>query len=155
MIMATMNRWDPFQDALTLREAMSQLFEQSVVDPTSNSRGQFIPALNLSETPESYIVELAVPGIKQDDLDVTVENSILTIKGEIKQETQEKNRNYHRREWRAGAFVRTVSLPTSVNADQIHAELKDGLLWLNIPKDEAAKPRKISLSMNGNAQPAL
>jgi HSP20 family protein len=129
-------------------ETLSQLFEQSVVDPSNTRRGQFVPALNLSETPESYIVELTVPGLKQGDLDITVENSILTIKGEIKQETQDKQRTYHCLEWRTGAFVRTVSLPTSVNADQIRAELKDGLLWLDIPKDEAAKPRKISLSMN-------
>lgn len=151
--MATMNRWDPFQDALTLREAMSQLFEQSVVDPSSTRRGQFVPALNLSETPDSYIVEVAVPGLKQNDLDITVENSVLTIKGEIKQETEQKNRTYHRLEWRTGAFSRTVPLPSSVNAEQIRAELKDGLLYLAIPKAEAAKPRKISVTTN--TQPAL
>ena len=151
--MATITRWDPFQDALTLREAMSQLFEESVVNPTSARRGQYIPALDLSETPDGYTVELVVPGLKSDNLDITVENSILTIKGEIKQEAQDKQRNYHRVERRYGSFVRTVSLPTTVKADQIQAELKDGLLRLDIPKAEAVKPRKISVSVN--AEPAL
>jgi HSP20 family protein len=146
--MATMTRWDPFQDALTLREAMSQLFDESVVSPVNGRRGQgFVPALDLSETSDAYTVELAVPGLKAEDIDITIENSVLTVRGEVKQEKDERKRNYHRIERRYGAFTRTVGLPTSVRSDSITAELKDGILRLEIPKSEERKPRKISVAV--------
>lgn len=146
--MATITRWDPFQDAQTLREAMTQLFDESFVSPTSTRRGQaFVPALDLSETADAYTVELAVPGLKPENLDITIENNVLTVKGEVKQESEEQKRNYHRIERRYGAFTRTVGLPTSVRADAITADLKDGVLRLDIPKAEERKPRKITVAM--------
>lgn len=146
--MATITRWDPFQDAQTLREAMTQLFDESFVSPTATRRGQaFVPALDLSETADAYTVELAVPGLKPENLDITIENNVLTVKGEVKQESEEQKRNYHRIERRYGAFTRTVGLPTSVRADAITADLKDGVLRLDIPKAEERKPRKITVSM--------
>lgn len=154
--MTTVTRWDPVQDMLSLREAMNQLFEESVVNPTAARRGQgFTPALDLSETADAYIVELSVPGLKAENLEITMENSILTVKGEIKQETEEQKRNYHRVERRYGSFVRTVGLPTTVKADAITADLKDGILRLDIPKAEAVKPRKINVAINGNTAPAI
>ena len=154
--MTTITRWDPVQDMLSLREAMNQLFEESVVNPTVARRGQGLtPALDLSETPDAYIVELSVPGLKAENLEITMENSILTVKGEIKQETEEKKRNYHRVERRYGSFVRTVGLPTTVKADAITANLTDGILRLDIPKAEEVKPRKINVAINGNTTPAI
>jgi HSP20 family protein len=151
MIMTTITRWDPVQEMLTLREAMSQLFEESVVNPTVARRSQSItPALDLSETVDAYIVELSVPGLKAENLEVTIENSVLTIKGEVKQETDDQKRNYHRIERRYGAFVRTVGLPTTVKADTITADLKDGILRLDIPKADQIKPRKINVAIKGN-----
>lgn len=148
--MTNVTRWDPFQDMLTLREAMNQLFEESVVSPNTSRRSQnFIPALDLSETPDAYIVEMAVPGMKAEDLEVTVENGVLTVKGEVKQEQQDKQRNYHRVERRFGSFTRTVGLPSRIKADNIHADLQDGVLRLDIPKAEEVKPRKISVAVNG------
>lgn len=147
--MTNITRWDPFQDMLTLREAMNQLFEESVVSPATARRGQgFVPALDLSETADGYVVELAVPGLKSEDLEVTFENGVLTVKGEVKQETEEKKRNYHRIERRYGAFTRSIGLPSTVKADAIQADLKDGVLRLDIPKAEAVKPRKISVAVN-------
>ena len=154
--MTTITRWDPVQDMLSLREAMNQLFEESVVNPTATRRGQAMtPALDLSETPDAYIVELSVPGLKAENLEVTMENSILTVKGEIKQETEDKKRNYHRIERRYGSFVRTVGLPTTVKADAITASLNDGILRLDIPKAEEVKPRKINVAINSNPAPVI
>jgi HSP20 family protein len=146
--MATITRWDPFQDAQTLREAMTQLFDESFVNPTTTRRGQaFVPALDLSETADAYTVELAVPGLKPENIDITIENNVLTVKGEVKQVSDEQKRSYHRIERRYGAFTRTIGLPTSVRADAITADLKDGVLRLEIPKAEERKPRKITVAM--------
>jgi HSP20 family protein len=149
--MATITRWDPFQDVLSLREAMSQLMEESFVQPTAARGGKnFVPALDLSETAEGYLVEAALPGIKPEDVEITVENNVLTIKGETRQEVDDKKRNFHRIERRFGAFQRTIGLPTTVKADAIHASLTNGVLRLEIPKAEEVKPRKISVQVGEN-----
>jgi HSP20 family protein len=146
--MANISRWDPFQDMLTLREAMNQLLEESFVRPTSGPSGQgFVPALDLSETAEGYLVEVAVPGLKPEDVDITVENNVLTIKGETRQESEDKQRNFHRVERRFGSFQRSIALPTTVKADAIQASLENGVLRLEIPKAEEVKPRKISVNV--------
>ena len=146
--MANVTRWDPFQDVLSLREAMNQLMEESFVRPTAAQGGQnFIPALDLSETAEGYLVEAALPGVKPEDVEVTVENNVLTIKGETRKETDDKQRNFHRVERRFGSFQRTIALPNTVKADAIKASLEHGVLRLEIPKAEEVKPRKISVSV--------
>jgi HSP20 family protein len=145
--MATITRWDPFHDVLSLREAMSQLMEESFVRPTAatgNGR-QYMPALDLSETQESYVVEAVLPGLQPEDVEVTVENNQLTIKGETRRETEDTQRTYHRVERSFGAFQRTIGLPTTVKADAIQASLENGVLRLEIPKAEEIKPRKISV----------
>jgi HSP20 family protein len=133
---------------LSLREAMNQLMEESYVRPAAGRNGQsFVPALDMSETEEGYLVEAAVPGLKPEDLEITVENNVLTLKGETRQQAEDKKRNYHRIERRFGSFQRTIGLPTTVKADAIKASLSDGILRLEIPKAEEVKPRKISVNV--------
>ena len=149
--MATVIRWDPFQDMLSLREAMNQLVEESFVRPAAAQSGKsFVPALDLSETAEGYLVEAALPGVKPEDVEITVENNVLTIKGETRQEVDDKQRNFHRVERRFGSFQRTIGLPTTVKADAIKADLTNGVLRLEIPKAEEVKPRKISVNVGQN-----
>jgi HSP20 family protein len=149
--MATVTRWDPFQDVLSLREAMNQLVEESFVRPTTAQNGKnFVPALDFSETAEGYLVEAALPGVKPEDVEVTVENNVLTIKGETRQEADQQKRNFHRIERRFGTFQRTIGLPTTVKADAIQASLTNGVLRLEIPKAEEVKPRKISVNVSEN-----
>jgi HSP20 family protein len=151
MIMANVTRWDPFQDVLSLREAMNQLVEESFVRPATGQSGKnFVPALDLSETAEGYLVEAALPGVKPEDIEITVENNVLTIKGETRQEVDEQKRNFHRVERRFGSFQRTIGLPTTVKADAIQASLTNGVLRLEIPKAEEVKPRKISVNIGEN-----
>jgi len=136
---------------LSLREAMNQLMEESFVRPTeAQGAKNFVPALDLSETAEGYLVEAALPGLKPEDVEVTVENNVLTIKGETRQEVDDKQRNFHRVERRFGSFQRTIGLPTTVKADQIHASLTNGVLRLEIPKADEVKPRKISVNVGEN-----
>jgi HSP20 family protein len=148
--MANLTRWDPLNEMLSLREAMSQLFEDSVVAPGTLRReqGGFAPALDLSETEDGYRVEVAVPGLKPEDLQITFENNVLAIKGELRQESEDKKRNYHRTERRYGSFQRTIALPSTVKADAIKAALTNGILRLDIPKAEEVKPRRISVQVS-------
>jgi HSP20 family protein len=150
--MANITRWDAMQDMLSLREAMNQLLEESFVRPgqVRNSGQGFAPAMDVSETTDAYIVEAAVPGLKAGDLDVTLENGVLTIRGEVRQAAEEKKRNFHRIERRFGSFARSVTLPTLVKADAIQASLEHGILRLEIPKAEEVKPRKITVAVNAN-----
>ena len=153
--MATLTRWDPLQEMLTLREAMNQLFEESYVSPSqARQRQGFVPALDLSETPESFIVEIAVPGMKPENIDISVENGVMTLKGEVNQETSDQNRQYHRIERHYGAFTRTINLPSTVKVDAIKANLSNGILHLDFPKAEEVKPRKINVAISdsGNTQ---
>lgn len=145
--MSTLTRWDPYQEMLSLREAMNQLFEESFVRPILTRNGSFVPAVDISETDDSYIVEAAVPGLRPEDLEVTVENGVLTIKGEVRQETEEKKRNFHRVERRFGSFARSLALPNQVRSDEIQATLNNGVLRLEIPKAEEVKPRKINITV--------
>ena len=151
--MANVTRWDPFQDMLSLREAMSQLLEESVVPTPGSTRANqsFVPALDLSETPEAFIVEAAVPGIQSDDLNITIENNVLLISGEMREEEERKERNYHRVERRFGSFQRSVALPNTVKADQISAKLENGILHLEIPKAEEVKPRRITVNVGNQS----
>lgn len=146
--MANISRWDPFQDMLTLREAMNQLLEDSVVSPRTgrNSQALVVP-MDLSETVDGYHVEAAVPGLKPDDLEITLENNVLTIKGETRQETTTNDRQFHRVERQFGSFRRTIGLPTQVKGDAIEASLNGGVLSLFIPKAEEVKPRKITVNL--------
>jgi len=125
--------------------------EESFVRPTAAQNNKnFVPAQDFSETAEGYLVEASLPGVKPEDVEVTVENNVLMIKGETRQETDSKQRNFHRVERRFGSFQRTIGLPTSVKADAIKADLSNGVLRLEIPKAEEVKPRKIVNAGAGN-----
>ncbi len=152
--MSNIRRFDPFGEMLSLRDAMGQLFEDSFVNPARmGSRDALGMALDVSETQDNFVVDAVVPGLKPEDLDITIQDNVLLIRGETRQEQQTGNKqaNYHVMERRYGRFSRAVSLPTAVNADQVRATLEHGILHLEIPKAEQVKPRKITVS-NGSSQ---
>ena len=104
----------------------------------------FYPPLNVWEDGETLKIEVEVPGVKIEDIEVSYDNGELTVKGEKKVDTKE-NAPLHRRERLTGTFVRTLTLPWEIVADQVTAELKDGVLTVSVPKAEAAKPRKVAI----------
>ena len=103
---------------------------------------------NLYETDKEFVLELAVPGISKDDVDVSIEGRDLTIKGSYKNETEsnDESRQYHVKSFQRGEFTRTVTLPNQVNVDNIKANVKDGVLNLSMPKVEAAQAKKIAIN---------
>jgi HSP20 family protein len=149
LIMANIRRFDPFGEMLTLRDAMNQLFEESFVNPARmGSSNAFSMPLDVSETQDGYVVDAVVPGLKPEDLDITIQDNVLTIRGETRkqQQTGDKPSNYHIMERRYGRFSRSISLPTAVKADDVRATLEHGILHLEIPKAEEVKPRRITVN---------
>lgn len=145
--MANSNRYSPFGDLMSLRDAMNTMFEDSLA-LSSASRGQAISMpLDISETQNSFTIEAALPGVKPEDVDISFQDNVLTISGEVRQQqTNTEKANYHRVERRYGRFARSISLPTQIQADAIQAHLEHGVLRLEVPKAEAVKPRKITVN---------
>ena len=141
-------RWEPLSDLMSLREAMDRLFEESFVRPGSRALSPYGTAelaVDMYETDNEVVVTTAMPGVKPEDVDITITGDTLTIKGETKSETKIEKANYLRQERRYGQFARTVSLPVPVQADRAEAKFKDGVLTLSIPKAEEAKPKVIKV----------
>jgi len=145
--MAELVRWEPFRELISLREAMDRLFEESFVRPF----GWLAPtaaetfAIDMYETENDIVVKAAIPGVKPEDIDVSISGDVLTIKGEVKEEREIKEENYIRKERRYGTFCRSVTLPIQVDADKAKAEYENGILTLTLPKAEAVKPKVIKV----------
>jgi HSP20 family protein len=113
--------------------------------PESAAKTMGYPALDIAENEDKVTLTAEVPGMKAEDIDVTLERGVLTIKGEKKFEDERKDDNYHRIERSYGSFQRVVQLPTEVDEDKVTANYKDGVLTLEMPKSQAAKKRKIEI----------
>lgn len=154
--MANVTRWDPFGEVMTLREAMNSLFEDSIINPSTARTVNLGMPLDVAETQSGFVVEASLPGVKPEDLDITIQNNVLTISGETRQQQSNGEKpNYHRVERRYGRFSRSISLPAQVQSDKVEAQLANGILRLEIPKAEAARPRKISVNGNGSQKPQM
>ena len=105
----------------------------------------WMPPVDIRETPESLIVYAEVPGVNREDINITLENNVLTLGGERRFEKDTKEQDWHRIERSYGSFSRSFSLPTNVQSEKVEASFKDGVLAIQIPKSEAARPRKIAI----------
>jgi HSP20 family protein len=152
----TIERWDPFGEMLSLRDAMNRLFEESFVQPslaTTQTPGHMRLPIDLRETEDQYILEAALPGVNPDDIDVSVQGNQVRIQGELKQDEEQKGERYHFRERRYGQFQRTIALPNDVKPDQVACEFRNGLLTVTLPKAEQVRPRRIQITGGGQPQP--
>jgi HSP20 family protein len=140
-------RWEPLRELVTLREAMDRLFSESFVRPGAAfpSFGMEGPAVDMYQTKEEIVVKAAIPGVKPEDIDISVTGDILTIKGELKEEEKIEEANYLCQERRYGEFRREFSLPTQVSADKAKAEFEHGVLTLRLPKAEEVKPKSVKV----------
>jgi HSP20 family protein len=144
--MAELVRWNPARDAVSLREAMDRLFEESFLRPDLFGGGES-PAsalpLDMYETESDVVVKASVPGVKPEDIQVTVTGDLLTIKGEFKTEEKTEKRNFLRQERRYGSFCRQLGLPSGVDSGKAEASFENGILTLTLPKVEAVKPKTV------------
>jgi HSP20 family protein len=139
--------WDPFRDAVSLRDAMNSLLQESFVRPGSNqaSAGAVTLPVDVAENENEFVVKASLPGVKPDDVQITIQGDSLLIRGESKSTEERQGERWHVRERRHGSFQRTLALGTPVDADKAHADYEHGVLTLTLPKAEASKPRQIKI----------
>ena len=144
--MSNLTRWEPVREMMTLREAMDRLFDDAFTRPINlRDGGWSAPAIDMYQTDDEVVIRAALPGFKADEVQINVTGDVLTLRGEIKQQEEQKERSWHIREHRWGAFERSVSLPTAVTADRAVADFENGILTITLPKAEEVKPKTISV----------
>jgi HSP20 family protein len=147
-------RFEPFRGVTSLQEQINRLFNEAFDRSTEGSLATWAPAVDIYETEHELVVKADLPDIKPEEIDVRVENNILTIRGERKFEKKVNEDNYLRVERSYGSFSRSFSLASTVNTEAINADYKDGVLTLSIPKREEAKPKQIKVQVGGQAAAA-
>ena len=144
-------RFDPFRDLAVLQDRMNRMFNDTYGARSQEdhmlSRGTWVPPVDIYEVDGELVLKAELPDMKREDVDVTVENSTLTIRGERKLDNEIKQENFHRVERAYGSFVRTFSLPPTVDSGRIDAEYKNGVLTVKLPFREEAKPRTINVEV--------
>lgn len=152
---ATLSRFEPFRGATSLQDQINRLLN-GAFDRTSEEANltTWAPAVDIYETEHELVVKADIPEIKPEELDIRVENNILTIRGERKFEKEVSENNYLRVERSYGSFSRSFSLANTVNAEAIKADYKNGVLTLSIPKREEAKPKQIKVNVEAAAAAA-
>ena len=149
-------RWNPARELATwpsdlfgIQREMNKMFD-GVFRGTGDedySFSSWTPAVDIAEHDDEYLVKVELPGVNKDEVKLTLENNILTIRGEKKQEKETKKENYHRVERSYGSFQRSFTLPAAVKSDKIDASYKDGILKVSLPKAEEAKPKQIEVKV--------
>ena len=146
--MTVLTRWEPFRELTSLQSRVSRLFEQQYANgQESLTKGAFVPPVDVYEDEHGIQLKLEVPGIEEKDLDVKVENNVLTISGERKFEKEEKEENFRRVERRYGSFVRSFTLPNTVNTEDVTADYSNGVLKVKLAKRAEAKPKQIKVNV--------
>jgi HSP20 family protein len=146
-------RWEPFRDLVGLQDRMNRLFEESFRGLNRGTEedwalgGAWAPPVDIYEKDGNIVLKAELPGIDPKDVDVRVENNVLTLRGQRKFDTELKRENFHRVERSYGTFTRSFTLPAVVDTEHIKAEYKDGVLMVTLPQHEEAKPKQISINV--------
>jgi HSP20 family protein len=151
-------RWDPAREIDSLQGEMNRLFSTFFDSPTSrggNGNGaarRWIPAMDLVETGEHFVLKADLPGMTESDVNIEIEKNVLTVSGERKTEHEEKHEGYYRLERSAGAFSRSITLPEGIDAAAVKAAFANGVLEVRIPKPAQAKPQRVQIAV-GDGEP--
>ncbi len=147
-------RWDPFRELEDMTSRLNRIFGQSPSPRTTSDTGRdtmtvfdWAPMVDIAETSEEFHIKAELPEVKKEDVKVSVDNGILRLEGERRQEKEEKGKKYHRVERSYGSFLRTFTLPDNVDDTKVRAEFKDGVLNVRLPKAEKAKPKAIEVKV--------
>jgi HSP20 family protein len=149
-------RWEPARELATIQGEMNRLFN-TFFDPaqgngnTPTGARRWIPAMDLVETGEDFVLRADLPGLSEKDVNIELEDNVLTISGERKAEHEERKEGYHRVERASGSFSRSLTLPDGVDPERVQAAFDRGVLEVRIPKPEQRKPRKVTISAGGGA----
>ena len=145
-------RFEPFRELVTLQDRMNRLFSESYRAQQGSEDdwalgGTWAPAVDIYEHENNIVIKAELPGVDPKDVDIRLDNNVLTVNGERKLDHEVKKENYHRVERSYGAFTRSFTLPTTVDPSGIKAEYRDGVLRVTLPKREEAKPKQIQISV--------
>jgi HSP20 family protein len=150
--------WYPTREAVAHQNRVNSFFQNIANESDAEATAKFIPAVDIYDDGEKVLVKLEIPGVKQEDVDIRIENQTLTVRGERKFEAEEKQENYQRVERRYGSFYRSFTLPTSVDTEKVQATYDAGVLKLELKKKASAQPRQIKIGVtapvNGQQQAA-
>jgi HSP20 family protein len=141
-------RWDPFRDLVTLREKMNRLFEETFTGRGEKKdlvSGTWSPSVDIYETENALVLSAEVPGMKEDEIEIKIEDNTLILQGERKFEKETKEENYHRIERSYGSFYRSFTLPNSIDQDKIQAVHENGVLKITMPKKLELKPKTVKI----------
>ncbi len=142
----TITRWNPFKELQSLQERMDQIWDSSIASNKDQlSRGDWLPQVDIFEKDKNVVIKAELPGMKKDDIDVSIENNVLTLKGKREMEKEISESDFHRIERAYGTFIRSFSLPKTVDAEKIKASYNDGVLMLTLPKAKEAEPKRIEI----------
>ncbi|MBX7171187.1 MAG: Hsp20/alpha crystallin family protein [Pyrinomonadaceae bacterium] len=144
----TMIKYDPFRELRSLQDEVNRLFNVGITRSGNGEdivRGAWTPSVDIFENQDKIVLEAELAGMKPEDVDISIENNIITLKGERKFEKNEESENYHRVERSYGSFVRSFTLPRTVVSDEADASFENGILKVTLPKREEAKARKIEI----------
>jgi len=144
-------RWEPFRDLLSLQDRMNRMFDESYRGRSASDDwalgGSWAPAVDIYEHEGNIVLTAELPGVDPKDVDIRVENNVLTLRGERKWSDEVQRESYHRVERAYGTFARSFTLPNVVDTEKIKADFEDGMLKLVLPKREEAKPKQISINV--------
>lgn len=141
--------WSPFRDLMNIQREIGRVFDSLFGDVDGGRMAmEWSPRVDVLENNDSYILRAELPGVNKNDVKITLRDNILTIKGEKKQEKEEKDASFHRTERVYGSFERSFTLPSGVKSDKIDATYKDGVLTITLPKVEEAKPKEIEVKVS-------
>ena len=146
----TLVRWDPFRELEDMSERLNRVFSRPSLRNSGKENltvADWMPTVDISETEGEYLIKAELPEVRKEDVKVIVENGVLTLQGERRQEKEEKGKRFHRVERSYGSFVRSFTLPESVDENSVKAEYKDGVLNLHLPKSEKVKPKAIDVKV--------
>ena len=142
-----LTRWNPFVELDEIQQRLNRLFLERTTKSGETNFADFMPAVDIEETETEFIVKADLPEVKKEEIKVHVQEGVLTIEGERKQQKEEKGKRFHKIEREYGRFVRRFALPTEVNADKVRAEFKDGVLSVALPKAPAVTPKMIDVKV--------
>lgn len=146
--MTNLTRWEPIREMWNMRRDVDRLFDNffaPLTDQTWETPVTWGLAVDVSENDDAYIVKASLPGVKPEEIEVTLTDNVLTIKGDAGADIETEGEHYHVRERRYGSFSRTLTLPTSLKPDVIEAVHENGVLTLTLPKAEETKPKRITI----------
>jgi HSP20 family protein len=148
-------RWEPVRELSTIQNEMNRLFNTFFETPTPGNGGstlrRWVPAMDLVETEDDFVLRADLPGLSEKDVNIELEDNVLTVSGERKSEHEERKEGYYRVERASGAFSRSLTLPEGVDPEAVRASFDRGVLEVRVPKPEERKPRKVAITVGGEA----